>query len=413
MAAWMYLVPMGAELLIEGELPPLSSPRRVVYLNIFNIALSILVAASIYRTARRFDAKPWMAALFVALCFYTTFLWNYLRAQNSEIMQLLFFGWAVTGFLDALDERRSGTKGGGTIRLWAACAALFLTKVSYLFIGPLFACGLLCDRKSRSAGSWRDTFYAEAREHVVPCSLMIGGWALLNWVKFGSPFLTGYHIWNSAAHGLTGNLLNALYPLTFSVQWGLVFCFPVLAMALPFTWQWIRAQPVRCGTIVGIGATYVVLIGMLPSWTGAWCYGPRYWIFILPFVSLPAIGMLDWFRSRTAAAILAGALTAGVLSSSLWLQMQVNRFPFFTYYRLMLPLENARTKAKEAFFSQNPYGWIEYSMWRYRYRLERLPWWRDIKARVPATASARYESDVREIVGRSNLLLFPQDPAEK
>ncbi|MFM8634983.1 MAG: hypothetical protein ACKOEX_09265, partial [Planctomycetia bacterium] len=111
MAAWMYLLPMGAELIIEGELPPIVSPRRVVYLNAFNIVMSLLVAASIYRTARRFDAGAWTAALFVAICFYTTFLWNYLRAQNSEIMQLLFFAWAVTGFLDTVDERQTGARG--------------------------------------------------------------------------------------------------------------------------------------------------------------------------------------------------------------------------------------------------------------------------------------------------------------
>lgn len=407
MAAWMYVLPMGAELLIEGTLPAISSPRRVVYLNIFNVAMSVLVAASIYRTARRFEASPWAATLFVVICFYATFLWNYLRAQNSEIMQLLFFAWAVSGFLDVLDERRTGEKGWSVLRMWAACAALFLTKVSYVFIGPLFAFGLLIDRKQREGGSWRDLFYAEARQHVLPCSAMIIAWCLLNWVKFGHPLLTGYHLWRPGQHGLTGSLSDSLPQLLFSVQWGFVFCFPVLLLALPWMARWLCAKPVEYGTIAGIGFAYLILIGLLPSWTGAWCYGPRYWIFVLPFVALPAIGMLQWLQTCTKPALLAGVVCIAALGCSTWLQMQVNRFPFFAYYDLLLPLESARTKAKAAFFSENPYGWIEYSMWRHRHHLEKLPWWANIKARAPADKAARYEQAVRKTLERSNLYFFP------
>lgn len=407
MAAWMYLLPMGAELLIEGTLPPISSPRRVVYLNVFNIMMSVLVAASMYRTARRFEARPWTAALFVVLCFYTTFLWNYLRAQNSEIMQLLFFAWAVSGFLDVLDERRTGEKGWAVLCMWAACAALFLTKVSYLFIGPIFAFGLLLDRKHREGGSWRDTFYAEARQHVLPCGAMIIAWCLLNWVKFGHPLLTGYHLWRPGQHGLTGSLSDSLPQLLFSVQWGFVFCFPVLLLALPWMVRWLREKPLEYGTIAGIGCVYLILIGLLPSWTGAWCYGPRYWLFVLPFVALPAIGMLQWLQTRTKPALLVCLVSVAALGCSTWLQMQVNRFPFFSYYDLSLPLGTTNSDAKTAFFTGNPYGWIEYSMWRHRHRLEELPWWAQIKARVPADVAAPYEQGVRNTLERSNLFFFP------
>jgi hypothetical protein len=285
---------------------------------------------------------------------------------------------------------------------------LFLTKVSYAFIGPLFALGLLVDRIAREQGSWRTAFYAEAREHVVPCGLMLGFWGMLNWVKFGHPLLTGYHVWKPEMHGFTGNLRSALYPLIFSVQWGFVMCFPMLALALPSMGHWIRRQPVRFGTIVGIGAAYVILIGMLPVWTGAWCYGPRYWLFVLPFVSLPAIGALQWMQRRTPAAMLAAAATVAVLGSSIWLQMQVNRFPFMAYYYAMVPLDDAKASSKGEFFTENSYGWIEYSMWRNRYRLDRLPWWRDYKAHSSTEWTGRYEQEVRNIFGSSNLFFFPR-----
>lgn len=409
MAAWMYLLPMGAELLVEGELPPFSSPRRVVYLNIFNVALAVLVAASLYRTARRFDATAWVAAGFVTLCFYTTYLWNYLRAQNSEIMQLLFFAWAVTGFLDILDERRRGQAGWAVARLWAACAALFLTKVSYVFVGPLFALGLLIDRRQRQGGSWREVFYAEARRHIIPATLMLAAWAALNWVKFGHPLLTGYHLWKPSITGFNGSLRDSLPKLLFSVQWGFVACFPVLALAIPFLWRWARQKPIEFGTLLMIGLVYVVLLGMLPSWTGAWCYGPRYWLFILPFVSLSAIHSIDWLLRRTAVSLLATTIVVVGLGCSTWLQTQVNRFPFFAYYHLTAPLEGKKTATTAAFFANHPYGWIEYVMWRHRRQLDRLPWWRDSKAGMSPPVVAAYEQTVRDVLGRSNLFFFPGD----
>ncbi|NCY03033.1 MAG: hypothetical protein EBX36_09030, partial [Planctomycetia bacterium] len=253
MAAWLYLLPMGMECLVEGGLPPFGSPRRVLYLNAFNLLLSLLIAASLFRTARRLGAAAGVAATFVAACFYTTFLWNYLRAQNSEIMQLLLFSWAVTAFLDILDARSSGGRAvAPVIRLWLACAALLLTKVAYLLIGPLFAVGLFADRTVRRGGPWPAAFVAEARVHVLPASLAIGGWLAVNALKFGAPWRTGYHVWKPEIHGFTGDLFDALTHLACSVQWGLGCCFPVLLVALPFVPSWCRREPVRYGTLLGV-----------------------------------------------------------------------------------------------------------------------------------------------------------------
>lgn len=408
MSAWMYCLPLGLELLVAGELPAFDSPSRLVYLNLFNVALSVAVAASIYRTARRFDATPWAAAAFVTSCFYATYLWFFLRAQNSEILQLLFFAWAVTGFLDLLAEREAGARGWALARMWSACAALFLTKVSYVFVGPLFASGLAVDRKRRADGPWWRAIGAEAVSHAVPAALMMAAWATLNWVKFGGPFLTGYHVWNPQQHGLNGSLLEALPQLLFSAQWGLVFCFPVLAVALPFMQGWLRTRPVRFGTLVGIGIFYSLLLANLPSWHGAYTYGPRYWIFMLPFVSLPALAAWDRLRRRTPATMVAAAVAVGLLGYSTWLQVQVNRFPFFAYYELQDPLAKVESADKEAFFNDNTYGWIEWSMWSSRHRLDRLRWWRDIKAASDPAAVTWYEQYVQNVLGRGNLYFFPR-----
>ena len=403
MAAWFYLLPMGLERLIEGELPPFGSQRRVFYLNLFNVALSLLVAASLFRTAQRFGAAPWVAATYVGLCFYTTFLWNYLRVQNSEIMQLLLFAWAVTAFLDVLDARQHGLGGGrGVVRLWAACGALLLTKVAYLLAGPLFAIGLLVDRKTRLGGSWLAALIAEAKAHIVPASIAVGLWLGINAVKFGSPWRTGYHVWKPEIHGFTGDLFDAMYHLLFTAQWGLAFCFPMLLLALPFIGHWCRRDPIRYGTLLGIGVTYLLLIGMLPSWRGEMCYGPRYWLFVLPFVALPAVNCVQRLASGTKPAWVAVVVVSVGLLYSTALQWQVNKHSFFAFYSLRGPLEQNMGITAARYFLQHSYGRVVWDCSRAQDDLTALAWWKDMKPRLPPQAAEAYEKHVRGVLADRN-----------
>ena len=411
MAAWFYLLPMGVEKLVEGSLPPFQSQRRVIYLNVFNVMLSLLVAASLFRTAQRFGAAPWVAATYVGLCFYTTFLWNYLRVQNSEIMQLLLFAWAVTAFLDVLDARQQGLGGGrGVVRLWAACGALLLTKVAYLIAGPLFAIGLLVDRKTRLGGSWLAALIAEAKAHVLPASVAVGLWLGINTVKFGSPWLTGYHVWKPEIHGFTGDLFDALYHLLFTAQWGLGFCFPVLFLAVPFIGRWCRRDPIRYGTLLGIGVTYLLLIGMLPSWRGEMCYGPRYWLFVLPFVALPAVSCIQSLASGTRPAWVALAVVSAGLLYSTALQWQVNKHAFMAFYSLRGPLEQNMGITAARYFLQHSYGRIVWDCSRAQDDLTALPWWKDTKPRLLPQAAEDYEKHVRLVLADRNFFWLQKQP---
>lgn len=408
MAACFYVLPMGLEKLIEGSLPPFESPRRVLYLNIFNIVLSLLAAASLFHTARRFGAVPWMAATFVGLCFYTTFLWNYLRAQNSEIMQLLLFSWAVTAFLDIADARRKGVaSSGGVIRLWLACGALLLMKVAYLLVGPFFAVGLLADRRVRAEGSWLNACVAEARAHFIPACIAVGAWLGINTIKFGAPWRTGYHVWNVQGHGFNGDLLDALYQLLFTVQWGLGFCFPVLFLALPFMQRWLRDEPVRYGTLFGIGAMYLVLIGMLPTWRGEACYGPRYWIFVLPFVSLPAIDAIRWLAGGTWFRWMVLVIVTAGLIYSVTLQWQVHRHSFLAIYELLSPFDNSMPLSASRYFLHHSYGRILGDFSRSQSQLTELPWWKEMKPKLEQRNAAAFEEHVRNVLKNRNFYWWP------
>lgn len=407
MASWFYVLPLAVERVVEGALPPFVSPHRLLYLNAFNIVLSALVAASLERTARRFGATPWTATVYVLACFYTTFVWNYLRAQNSEVMQLLLFSWAVTAFLDAVDLPARRMTSGAIVRLWFACTALLLLKVAYVFVGPFFAIGLLAQRIRADGPGWSAAIRREAVVHVIPAVCCGAIWATNNFLKFGAPWLTGYHVWRPASHGFTGSLADSLPQLLFSVQWGFGFCFPLLLLALPWVSRWLSREPVRYGTLAGIAVTYLLLIGMLPSWRGEMCYGPRYWMFVLPFVAVPALEGIRWMISSRGTARLATAVVITGLCYSGWLQWQVNRWPFFTFYNLRAPLDRNVDMSAAAAFSLESYGKIQADMYRCREDLSRLEWWKATKEALGPQFAERYEQYVREVLSQSNLYWWP------
>src|SRR6185295_16935508 len=70
---------------------PFYTHSLVFMLNLYNVALSLLIAWYLYQLAGLYVARALTRSLFVLAVFYSTFLWNYLRAQSSEIFQVLFF----------------------------------------------------------------------------------------------------------------------------------------------------------------------------------------------------------------------------------------------------------------------------------------------------------------------------------
>jgi hypothetical protein len=406
MSGWFFVVPLAAEKLAHGTLPPFTSESRLFYLNVFNLALSVLIAASLYRTARRFEADPRAAATFVGICFYTTFLWNYLRAQNSEIMQLLLFAWTVTAFLNLCEARCDSNKRVAIYLFWAAYAALLLTKASYLFIGPLFLAAIVCREWFAGRPSALAALMSELKDHAIPAICAVAVWGIVNTIKFGAPWLTGYHVWKPELHSMGGFLVEALAGLAFSVQFGFLFCFPVLALALPFVWKWLRARPVEYGAICLVAASYVLLLGSMPVWRGEWCYGPRYWLFVLPFLSLPAVDGLAWLRRRSLVAGLAAMCLVFVLSYSAWLQIQVHRFPFFAYYALRLPLESIIPMHAPSDFEWQSYGRILHDAYAYQGNWSELGWWQQVKPHMTQSNAQAFENHVQSVLAQSNLLFF-------
>lgn len=410
MSGLLFAVPLAVERIVTGELPPVYSENRVLYLNLFHWYLGLLLAVLLYRIAGAFGAAGWARVGFVLLVFYSGFLWNYLRAQTSELFQILLFTAAYAVFLDILRRRRE-TGGDAAARLpllWGALAALMLTKVSYLLVGPLFGLGLAVGRglaarpgagAARSVSGafrrWWNAGWTEVRLHLAPGLAAVLLLLAVNHLKFGSPWLTGYHAWRPAEHSFHADVLpDALHDLLFSVQWGLFFTFPLLLFALPWAPRWLKRHPVEYGTLAAVFAVYLVMIGALPIWKGEMGYGPRYFLFVLPLLALPVLGGLQALAERWTSwkVRLAAVAAAAALGYSLFLQVQVNRFHFMAFYRVRPPAGGKTTSACAAWFAENSYGRVVYDL---HGNLDRLGWWRDMKASVLSPRDVRdYETHV-------------------
>jgi hypothetical protein len=318
-------------------------------------------------------------------------------------MQLLLFAWAVTAFLDVI-QSRSGTGRDRTAvpRLWLACGALLLTKVAYLLVGPLFAIGLAVERKTRHGCSWLDGLITEAKEHLLPATVMVTAWLGLNFLKFGDAWKTGYHAWKPDIHGFNGNVFDGLYNVLFTAQWGLGFNFPILFLALPLMWRWLQREPVRYGTLLGICGIYLVLLGMLPCYRGELCYGPRYWLWVLPFVAMPAVEAFQWMRTGGRSGVFAFVVVTLCLIASTALQWQVNSYSFLAIYNLRAPIEQNMSLGAAEYLIGHSYGKILGDFRRAQNDLAELPWWKDMKTRLHVQDAEAYEKHVKDILRNHN-----------
>jgi hypothetical protein len=117
------------------------------------------------------------------------------------------------------------------------------------------------------------------------CVALLGA---LNYVRFGSPLKTGYHLAFPTLSDLFATPLSqGLSGVLLSGEVGLVWFTPVILL-LPFTWRGFkRDHSDEAWLCLGISAATIVFFAKYAAWHGGWSYGPRLLVPILPFLVLP------------------------------------------------------------------------------------------------------------------------------
>ena len=422
------------------SLPPtlmvrmIGEPSQLLIFNCYQIFLSLLLAGTLYWVSGWYTERRWTRVVFVLATFYTTFLWYYQRAITSEIYQILFFVSYFAFFMKFL-RGLAVTQGRPASRHWAALlaawffvAALASTRILFGVMIPLTAIATACaiamsiPRQLQWGAVGRCTAWL-----LVPATLIVVLLGIINQIKFGSPWLTGYHQWHPEIHFPTYPMWDGMYGFLFDPRYSIFLYFPVLVFALPAWRDFYRKHRLDAVTI---GLMSLALMGILSktwNWRGDATYGPRYMIFALPLMAIPFVLFIDvlwekirsetFFRNGPAVAahkkslthFLPGAIAVvivGCLVYSAYLQIQVNRLKFLAYYLITLPCTVAPLAESTYYFGTHHMGSVCDDVIRHRDRLDDLPWMPEMKRTLLQTYIEAYRGEMAKMVDAGNHYWF-------
>lgn len=388
MNALVSLPPLWAQAAAGGDISEPGTYPSLLAFNLWNVALSALLAALLYLLAGLYTPRVLVRSLFVVGTLYCSALWFYQRAQSSELYQAVFFAALFLCLAGFLRTRQPGWLAGA----WAFAVCLLFTRVSFGLLLPIIA--LLAWREQR-----RLTL-AIVLPPLVAAAVL--GW--INYVKFGSPLLTGYHAWRPEVTTLTGSLADGLWGFLFAPRFSLFLHYPLLVLALfgaPAFWRRHRAEALA---MLAVFVPFLLFMSKLPLWAGEFGYGPRYLLFVAPVLSLPAIvfadAIIDEIRTWRARAWAAAAVAC--LAYSAYLQIQVNRLPFWTYYEARAALEMAYSDAAADWFRDRHVGVVCADLLRHRADLTALPWFPEFRRKVSPQVAEHYVRELGRIIDRGN-----------
>jgi hypothetical protein len=281
-----------------------------------------LVAWLFFRLCRRHGASPRVAGFAAILLAVGTIVWVYARYPFSEIAQIACF----TGFflelsqlLQRLDRRTALAAG-----VWAGL--LLNTKYIYAlaFPGALLLVVLVYRKDLRSLGR----SLVSAALGLLPGLLMV---LLYNFLRFGTVTNTGY---SKLGDVMVENVLVSAWGFLFSPGKSIFLYSPPLLLAvlgLPGFWRSHRRSVLAMlATIVPVLLFYC----RSPSWPGDFAWGPRYAVFAVPVLLLPAIAFLSGMRR------FGRALAVAVLVVGLGVQLLGNAFYWDHFIRIGLDVRS-------------------------------------------------------------------------
>lgn len=358
----------------------IDSPECLLYLNLFNLVLSGATAFYLILLGRRYTESKAIVFIFVMASLYSTFWWNYLRAQTFEIYQTLFMLAFYYHFVAALGLYRSGeSRRRRDVQFLVAAiyfGALCLCKSVYVVLLPAIIAVLvgaeLEPRMPTLQNERKDRIVRTLLFFWLPIAIALCILAGTNWSRFGSPFATGYTQWATESQLFkASNVLPALWGFVFSAQRSVFLCYPVLLFALagwPMFFKKHRLDAIAAGSF---GLLLLLINSAFTNWGGQASYGPRYLLPILPILGLPFIHYLTWLLglSNKLTRSLLVTITAASLAYSLLLQVCVNTMPFFFYYSVRDILDDRHHSKPASYLHSRHFGTVnrDFLLFRFGY----------------------------------------------
>jgi hypothetical protein len=270
--------PAGLPLALAAVLWPLAGTTLVEPAAVVCMGLMMVAALWLFtRLLRGLGAPAWQAAWLGAVAFLCTPVWHYSRSLFNEGALLLTLLWACVVTV----ERRHGAWAGAGLGL-----GIIMKPPWALLAIPL----------------WWDTLKHHSRRNALAFAaagtVAVAAVLGLNALICGGPLRT-------AQPFVVGNPLNGLVGLLLDPRHGLLPTAPILGMAF---WGWrVQHHHRQSRMLLAVALTWLLFMAAWWAWDGAWCFGPR---MMVPLIPLFMVGMLAWRLDTRPQRVLAGTLLA-------------------------------------------------------------------------------------------------------
>ncbi len=203
---------------------------------------------------------------------FTTPLWNYSRDFFGEpLITLSLLGLFYYACYSDIHSRR------GVVLAGALTSIGILTRLSFTPIAAIVAAVLMLRRVT----SRKIVLY------ILISSVGLLLQAILNYIRFGSPLLTGYH--TAFDKGFSTPLSSGLLWNLFSPYRGFFLYVPITLMSVPAFLSFTRKHKFHTIFILATTIYFFLLYSRWWAWHGGWCWGPRFFLPLVPLLLLPGI----------------------------------------------------------------------------------------------------------------------------
>jgi hypothetical protein len=242
-------------------------------------ACGALIAPVLYLYGRRMlGVRRWNAALAAIAIAFGTLVLPYSTMFFAHVPSALFLLLALT----LLRSRP----------FWGGLAAGISTSCFFLSAPAALVLVVL---------AWR---YAPRKAAIfvaggVPIAIAL---AIDQWICFGSPFILPLQ--RSSSYTNQGLLFGVFGRIDWAHVWailvpeyrGLLFCSPILLLALYGGALMFRRFRAELIAIAAIAVIFILVIGSFNGWHGGAAFGPRYLVTIIPLLGIPMMFAADRAR---------------------------------------------------------------------------------------------------------------------
>lgn len=270
------IVPLPLVLAARLFGPP-SIDRQQFFFSFGSAVLSAGTAAILFLFYRALDVPPRPALFWTFVSAFTTLAFP-AAASVFDQAQHAFFVIAACFLAFAAARRHSmalAMAGGASLAILVNFQETYALFIPTLALATLARPGAAPDERRRSI--------ERAIIFVVVASLGLIFWASMNYFRFGSVLFSGKGVNHPSPFG---NPLVGLTGLLFSPGKSIFLYSPPTLLALFGIAHLLRRErPLGIAIVTGCVAE-IALISVLSFWGGDWCWGPRYFVPILPLLAL-------------------------------------------------------------------------------------------------------------------------------